>query len=201
EGERKPGSVGLPYPRTIVEIATPEPPYRPVPLGEKGEICIRGPQVMSGYWKNPDATAEVLIDGRLRTGDIGHMDEDGYVFITDRLKEMINAGGFKVYPRQVEEAIYAHPEVAECAVFGVPDPYRGETVKAVVRRRPESRLTEEALTAFLSDRLSAIEIPKIIEFRSELPKTAIGKISKIQLIAEHISATSQESQPMKSPAP
>ena len=188
EGERKPGSVGLPYPRTPVEILQPYPPRHPVPIGEKGEICISGPQVMTGYWKRPDATAEVLIDGRLHTGDVGHIDEDGYLFITDRLKEMINAGGFKVYPRMVEEAIYAHPDVAECAVFGVPDAYRGETVKAVVKRLPDATLTAESLGAFLAERLSTIELPKIIEFRDELPKSAVGKILKTQLVAEHHAA-------------
>lgn len=185
EGARKPGSVGLPYPATTIEVRTPEPPYRPVPVGEKGEICVIGPQVMAGYWKRPEATADVLIDGRLHTGDVGHIDEDGYVFITDRLKEMINAGGFKIYPRMVEEAIYAHPQVAECAVFGVPDSYRGETVKAVVRLVPGAALTAEGLSTFLAERLSPIELPKIIEFRAELPKSAIGKILKTQLVAEH----------------
>src|SRR3546814_3796537 len=109
---------------------------------------------MRRYWKRPDATAEVMIDGRLHTGDIGHIDADGYVFITDRLKEMINAGGYKIYPRMVEEAIYAHPQVAECAVFGVPDPYRGETVKAVVKLAPGAILDAAALSAFLAKRLS-----------------------------------------------
>ena len=185
EGVRKPGSVGLPYPRTIIEIVSLEPPHRVLLPGEKGEICVRGPQVMRGYWKRPEATAEVMIDGRLHTGDIGHIDGDGYLFITDRLKEMINAGGYKIYPRMVEEAIHTHPDVAECAVFGVPDPYRGETVKAVVRVNPGASLTAEALGAHLSSRLSAIEVPKIIEFRAELPKSAVGKILKTQLVAEH----------------
>jgi long-chain acyl-CoA synthetase len=185
EGQRKPGSVGLPYPGTTVEVVSLEPPRRVLLPGEKGEICVRGPQVMRGYWKRPEATAEVMIDGRLHTGDIGHIDADGYVFITDRLKEMINAGGYKIYPRMVEEAIYAHPQVAECAVFGVPDPYRGETVKAVVKLAPGAILDAEALSAFLAERLSAIELPKIIEFRSDLPKSAVGKILKTQLVAEH----------------
>jgi long-chain acyl-CoA synthetase len=185
EGVRKPGSVGLPYPRTTIEIVAPEPPYRVLLPGEKGEICVRGPQVMRGYWKRPEATSEVIIDGRLHTGDVGHIDGDGYVFITDRLKEMINAGGYKIYPRMVEEAIHTHPDVAECAVFGVPDAYRGETVKAVVRPMPGAALTADALTAYLSARLSAIEMPKIIEFRAELPKSAVGKILKTQLVAEH----------------
>src|SRR3546814_6105741 len=107
--QRKPGAVGLPYPGATVEVVSLEPPRRVLLPGEKGEICVRGPQVMRGYWKRPDATAEVMIDGRLHTGDIGHIDADGYVFITDRLKEMINAGGYKIYPRMVEAAIYAHP--------------------------------------------------------------------------------------------
>ena len=175
---------GLPYPQTIVEIMSVERPARPLPIGEKGEICITGPQVMAGYWNRPEETALVIVDGRLHTGDVGYMDGDGYFYIVDRLKEMINAGGFKVYPRMVEEAIHTHPAVAECAVVGVPDPYRGETVKAFVALVAGKALTAEALIAFLADKLSRIELPKQIEFRPALPKTAVGKIDKKALTAE-----------------
>jgi long-chain acyl-CoA synthetase len=143
---------------------------------------------MMGYWNKPEATAEVIIDGRLHTGDVGHIDEEGYVFITDRLKEMINCSGFKVYPRLVEEAIYQHPAVRECAVIGVPDPYRGQTVKAIVALKADMALSAEELAHFLEDRLSKIEKPTQYEFRADLPKTAVGKIQKKILIDEAAAA-------------
>jgi len=139
---------------------------------------------MAGYWKRPDETAKVMVDGFLATGDVGHMDKDGYVFITDRLKDMINASGFKVYPRNIEEAILLNPAVLECAVVGLPDPYRGQTVKAFVALKPGASLTAEALTQFLADKLTPIEMPKQIEFRASLPKTTVGKISKKMLLEE-----------------
>ena len=180
--EAPPGSVGLPYPRTVVKILSIDAPRRPLPPGETGEICVAGPQVMAGYWKRPDETEKVMVDGLLATGDIGHMDKYGYVFITDRLKDMIIASGFKIYPRNVEEVVMSHPAVLECAVVGVADPYRGETVKAFVTLKPDQSLTAEALTDYLAGRLSAVELPKQIEFRASLPKTAVGKISKKDLI-------------------
>lgn len=183
-GFTKPGSIGLPVPGTICEIISLEDRRTPVAPGEIGELTFRGPQVMQGYWNRPDATAETIIDGRLHTGDVGRMDEDGFVFITDRLKEMIIASGFKIYPRNVEEAIYLHPAVKECAVIGVGDAYRGQTVKAVVALKPDQKLTIDELTKFLSDKISKIEMPKIVEFRPELPKTAVGKIQKKVLIEE-----------------
>ena len=137
-----------------------------------------------GYWNRPDATAETIINGRLHTGDVGRIEEDGYVYITDRMKEMIIASGFKIYPRNVEEAIYAHPSVKECAVIGIGDAYRGQTVKAVIALKAGETLTVEELHHFLNDKLSPIEMPKIIEFRAELPKTAVGKIQKKVLIEE-----------------
>ncbi|WP_119301520.1 long-chain-fatty-acid--CoA ligase [Dongia deserti] len=180
----KAGSIGLPVPATICEIVSLEDRKTVLPPGEIGELTFKGPQVMLGYWNRPDATAETIIDGRLHTGDVGRIDEDGYVFITDRLKEMIIASGFKVYPRNVEEAIYAHPSVKECAVIGVGDSYRGQTVKAVVALKTGETLTTEELGHFLKDKLSPIEMPKIVEFRAELPKTAVGKIQKKVLIEE-----------------
>jgi long-chain acyl-CoA synthetase len=188
----RPGSIGMPIPGTIVEILSIEDHKTVLKQGETGEVCIRGPQVMMGYWKRPDATAEVIIDGRLHTGDVGHIDEDGYVFVTDRLKEMINCSGFKVYPRLVEEAIYQHPAVRECAVIGVPDAYRGQTVKAIVALKADQSLSAEALLAFLQSRLSKIELPTQIEFRADLPKTAVGKIQKKILIDEAAAAAKEK---------
>jgi long-chain acyl-CoA synthetase len=178
------GSVGLPLPRTICEIVSIEDKRTLMKLGETGEICFRGPQVMQGYWNNPAATADVIIEGRLHTGDVGHMDKDGYVHITDRLKDMINTSGFKVYPRQVEEAIYQHPAVKECAVFGVDDAYRGQAIKAVVCLKVGATLSGHDLDIFLEKRLSHIERPRSYDFRGELPKTAVGKIDKKILIQE-----------------
>ncbi|MDY0882114.1 long-chain fatty acid--CoA ligase [Dongia soli] len=180
----KTGSIGLPLPLTDCVIVSLDDRRTPVKPGEVGEICFRGPQVMLGYWNRPEATDEVITDGLLHTGDVGHIDEEGFVFITDRLKEMINASGYKVYPRVVEEAIYQHPAVKECAVIGVGDHYRGQTVKAFVSLKTGQHLTAEVLQEFLSHRLSKIEMPKLIEFRAELPKTVIGKIQKKVLIEE-----------------
>jgi long-chain acyl-CoA synthetase len=188
----KPGSIGLPIPGTICEVVSLEDRRTLLKTGETGEICFRGPQVMMGYWNKPDATAEVIIDGRLHTGDVGHIDEQGFVFITDRLKEMINCSGFKVYPRLVEEAIYQHPSVRECAVIGVPDPYRGQTVRAVVALKTDMSLSSEELDHFLETRLSKIEKPTQYEFRADLPKTIIGKIQKKILIEEAAAAALKE---------
>ena len=184
-GLNKTGSIGVPMTQTEVELRDPADPMRAVPLGERGEVCLRGPQVMLGYWNRPDESAQCLTpDGFFRTADIGVMDADGYVFIVDRIKDLILAGGYNVYPRVVEDAIYQHPAVLETTVIGVPDPYRGETVKAFVVLRPGATLTAEALTAFLKDHLSPIEMPKRIEFRASLPKTMVGKLSKKELVAE-----------------
>ena len=188
ERDSKPGSIGMPIPGTIVEILSLEDHKTVLQLGETGEICIRGPQVMMGYWNRPEATAEVIIDGRLHTGDVGHIDPEGYIFVTDRLKEMINCSGFKVYPRLVEEAIYQHPSVRECAVIGVPDAYRGQTVKAIVALKVNAVLSQQELDHFLESRLSKIEKPTQYEFRADLPKTVIGKIQKKILIDEAAAA-------------
>jgi long-chain acyl-CoA synthetase len=189
--ESKPGSIGLPIPGTVCEIVSLDDGKTVLKPGETGEICFSGPQVMMGYWKRPEATAEVIRDGRLHTGDVGHIDEEGYVFITDRLKEMINCSGFKVYPRLVEEAIYQHPAVREAAVIGVPDPYRGQTVKAYVVVKAGQQLDEKQLDEFLAARLSKIEKPTQYEFRADLPKTVIGKIQKKVLIDEVAAAAAQ----------
>jgi long-chain acyl-CoA synthetase len=182
-GINKEGSIGLPMPATTITIVSIDT-GKPVPTGENGEVCITGPQGMAGYWNNPEATKEAIIDGRFRSGDIGYLDEDGYTFIVDRLKEMILAGGYNVYPRNVEEAIYMHPAVSECAVVGLPDEYRGQTVKAYVALGEGQSLSEADLLAFLEDKISKIEMPKMVEFRTDLPKSAIGKILKKELLAE-----------------
>jgi long-chain acyl-CoA synthetase len=178
----KDGSIGLPLPGTAIDIVSLDDRRTLLGPGEVGEICVRGPQVMAGYWNRPDETAAVLASGRLHTGDIGTMDADGHCFVVDRLKELIICSGYNVYPRVVEEAIYGHPDVVEVAVCGVPDGYRGETVKAFVVARDQGGLSEGALRAFLADRLSPIEMPKLIEFRDQLPKSAVGKILKRELL-------------------
>ncbi|MDE1900461.1 MAG: long-chain fatty acid--CoA ligase [Alphaproteobacteria bacterium] len=189
DGENKTGSIGLPAPGTLIEIVSLEDKKTVLPQGETGEVCIRGPQVMAGYWRQAQETAMVMDetpDGvRLHTGDVGYMDADGYTFIVDRIKDMIAAGGFKVYPRHVEEAIYEHPAVEECIVAGVHDDYRGQTVKAFIKCRDGQSVTAEELKAFLKDKLSPIEMPKIIEFRTApLPKTLIGKLSRKMILEE-----------------
>lgn len=184
EGVNKAGSVGIPMPGTLVEIRSVDDPTVPMAIGERGEVCIRGPQVMKGYWENPEETANVLIDGLFRSGDVGYMDDDGYVFLVDRLKDIIIAGGYKIYPRHIEEAIHEHPAVAEVTVIGVDDEYRGQAPKAFVRLKENKTLSEAELQAFLKDKLSAIERPDYIEFRDELPKTLIGKLSKKELKQE-----------------
>ncbi|MCC7259989.1 MAG: long-chain fatty acid--CoA ligase [Alphaproteobacteria bacterium] len=180
-GKNKAGSIGLPLPDTIFEVMHMDDKVTPMPLGEIGEICIRGPQVMRGYWNKPEETRAALREGRLHTGDLGFIDEEGYIHIVDRQKEMIISGGFNVYPRNVEEALYLHPEVAECAVLGVADATYGQRVKAFVVRKAGSTLTREALHAFLQDNVAKYAVPKEIEFRDTLPKSPIGKILKKEL--------------------
>ena len=186
EGLNKEGSIGLPMPRTRIVITSRDDPHKVLEIGEHGEICVTGPQVMAGYWKRPDETAGVMVEGRLRTGDVGYMDEDGYTFIIDRIKDLILVSGFNVYPRNVEEGIYQHPAVAECTVIGIADDYAGEAVKAFVKLKEGQSLTAAALAEFLHDKLGRHEQPKHIEFRDELPKTLIGKLSKKELVAEEL---------------
>ncbi len=189
----KPGSIGLPVSGTTVEIVSLDDRRTIMAAGQRGEICVRGPQVMQGYWRRPDDTVDALDeDGRLHTGDVGTMDEDGYVFLVDRLKDVILAGGYNVYPRNVEEAIYAHPAVTECVVAGVADPYRGQTVKAYVALRRGESLTLEALNRFLEDKLSPIERPKQLEVRESLPRTMIGKLSRKALLEEEAARAGQQ---------
>nr|WP_205042278.1 long-chain fatty acid--CoA ligase [Rhodoligotrophos defluvii] len=180
-GPSRDGSIGLPVPGTIEQIRSLDDPTQVMPTGEIGELCIAGPQVMKGYWKQPQETAKVFTGNFLRTGDVGYMDEDGFVFLVDRIKDIIIASGYKVYPRRIEEAVHEHPAVAEVTVIGIPDAYRGEAPKAFVKLRDDASVTERELLEFLRPRLSKIELPSAIEFRGELPKTLIGKLSKKEL--------------------
>ncbi len=186
------GSIGLPVPQTVIEIINLEDKQTPVKTGDRGELCIRGPQVMKGYYKNLEATNDVLRDTgdgdkRLHTGDVGIMDEQGYIYIVDRIKDLIITNGYNVYPRHVEEAIYQHPSVEECIVAGIPDKQRGEIVKAWIKCRDGRDLSVEDLKNFLNDKISKIEIPRQIEFRDQpLPKTMIGKLSRKDIVSEEL---------------
>jgi long-chain acyl-CoA synthetase len=178
------GSIGVPIPGTDVKIMDIETGEEEMPAGEPGELILKGPQVMRGYWQMPEETANTLRDGWLYTGDIARMDDDGYLYIVDRKKEVINASGFKVYPREVEEVLYEHPEVVEGVAVGVPDEYRGETVKVFVVKKEGSSLKEEDLIAHCKDNLAPYKVPQLVEFREELPKSAVGKLLKRVLADE-----------------
>lgn len=180
-GETVAGSIGIPFPRTILSIRDLDNPETEMPLGEKGEICAKGPQVMSGYWQAPEATAKVFVGDFFRTGDVGYMDERGYTYIVDRLKDLIICSGFNVYPRRIEDAIYKHEGVEEVTVIGIPDEYRGEAPKAFIKLKQGAKVSVEEMFEFLKPKLSKIEMPEKIEFRDELPKTMVGKLSKKEL--------------------
>lgn len=184
DADNKPGSIGLPLPWTEIEFRDVDNPDIPAAENEQGELAVRGPQVMAGYWNNCDATAQAIRNGWLITGDVGYADDDGYLFLTDRLKDIIICSGYKVYPRMIEDAFYQHPDVEEVIVIGIPDEYRGETPKAFVKLKSNASVTESELLAFVEDKLNSIERPTEIEFRTELPKTMIGKLSKKELVAE-----------------
>jgi len=177
------GSIGVPWPGTDAAIFSLET-GEILPVGEIGELAIKGPQVMKGYWNNEEETNKVLKDDWLLTGDIAYMDENGYFYIVDRKKDIIIASGFNIYPREVEEVLYEHPAIMEASVVGVKDSYRGETVKAFIVMRKGMTVTEEELDQFMRKRLASFKVPRIYEFREELPKTAVGKILRRQLKKE-----------------
>jgi long-chain acyl-CoA synthetase len=183
-GKRKAGTIGMPLPDTRARVVDPTDPDQTVPTGEAGELAINGPQVMRGYWNRPDESAQVLRDGWLLTGDMAVMDEEGYFQIVDRKKDLIIAGGYNVYPREVEEVLYEHPKILEVCVAGVPDSYRGEVVKAFVVLRPGEKATTEEIRGFAKERLAAYKVPRSVEFRDELPKTLIGKVLRRALVEE-----------------
>ena len=184
--EARAGSCGVPSPGIIIKFLDTNDNTTYVPLGQTGELCIKGPNVMKGYWKKPDATAEIMTpDGFMRTGDVGYMDEDGYVYIVDRTKDMLLCGGFNVYPRVLEEAVYKHPSVEEVAVIGIKDEYRGQSPKAFVKLKAgAASFTLKELQEFLKDKLGKHEMVQALEFRDSLPKTPVGKISKKDLYDE-----------------
>lgn len=196
-GKRITGSIGLPWPDTdcrIVDSATGEA----LPQGEVGEVAVKGPQVMKGYWNRPEETAAILQDGWLLTGDMGYMDEEGYFYIVDRKKDMIIAGGYNIYPREVEEVLFEHPAIQEAAVIGVPDPYRGETVKAFVVFKQGQQASEEELEKHCRQRLAAYKIPRKYEIRADLPKTLVGKVLRRQLQDEDKKRRETEDNQIKS---
>ncbi len=183
-GVNKAGSIGVPFPDTDARIVDVETGTRELPPGEAGELAVKGPQVMKGYWNMPEETEMVLKDGWLLTGDIAKMDEDGYFYIVDRKKDMIIAGGYNIYPREVEEVLYQHPKVKEAVVAGVPDPYRGETVKAYIVLKEGETATEEEIIEFCRKNLAKYKVPRMVEFRDELPKSAVGKLLRRVLVEE-----------------
>ena len=184
DGNSRAGSVGQVMPGTIVEIRDLADPSIILGPGMRGEVCVRGPQVMQGYWNRPAETASAMIDGAFRTGDVGYLDDAGFLFLVDRIKDMILCSGYNVYPRMIEEALYRHPDVLEATVIGVPDSYRGESPKAFVVLRQGAAADVTALSSFLEGELSRIELPREIELRATLPHTAVGKLSKKELVAE-----------------
>jgi long-chain acyl-CoA synthetase len=182
EGPDKPGSIGLMLPGIEMDVVSLEDPTKLMPVGEAGEIRIRGPNVTKGYWNRPKETAEAFVGDRFLTGDIGYMDADGYFYLVDRKKDMIISGGFNVYPQMIEQAIYTHPSVQEVIVIGIHDDYRGEAAKAFIKLRSGARpFTLDELRAFLTGKLGKHEIPAAVDFVDELPRTPVGKLSRHEL--------------------
>lgn len=180
-GTLKPGSAGVPLPNTDIKLVSIEDDVSPVAAGEPGQIAFRGPQMCDGYYNQPEETAAAIRDGWFYTGDVGKMDEDGFLYIVDRTKDMIVAGGFNIYPRDIEEVLYDHPAVLEACTVGVPDEYRGETVKAFVVLKDGASANEKELDAWCRERLTSYKVPKIYEFMGDLPKSAVGKILRREL--------------------
>ena len=189
-GKPRDGSCGLPMPGVRFEFVSIDDPSKLVALGERGEMCIAGPNVMKGYWKKDQANAESWTPrGFFRTGDAGYMDEDGFIYIVDRTKDMLLCGGYNVYPRTIEEAIYEHPSVAEVSVIGIPDAYRGQSPKAFIKLKlGAAEFTLEELQAFLKERVGKHEMVQALALRAELPKTLVGKLSKKELYEEEAKA-------------
>jgi long-chain acyl-CoA synthetase len=180
-GRRKPGSIGFPFPNTEMKVVDLESGTRDLPVGQEGELLIRGPQIMKGYWNKPEETANVLKDGWLFTGDVARMDEDGTFFIVQRKKDMILVSGYNVYPNEIEDVLFTHPAIKECAVIGIPDEYRGEAVKAFIVLREDATATADNLKAFCAERMAKYKLPTQMEFLAALPKSAVGKVLRREL--------------------
>jgi len=185
-GQNKIGTIGVPWPNTLAKIVDVETGEKEMAIGEAGELIVQGPQVMKGYWNRPEETAQTLRNGWLYTGDIAIIDEEGYFKIVDRKKDMIIAGGYNIYPRDVEEVLYEHPKVQEAVCVGIPDPYRGETVKVYIILKEGETAKAEEIIAFCKERLAKYKVPRAVEFRSELPKTMVGKILRRILREEEV---------------
>jgi long-chain acyl-CoA synthetase len=183
QGQHKIGSIGIPFPDVDAKIVSLDG-GRDLPPGEPGEIALRSPTLMLGYYNNPEETRKTVLDGWLYTGDIGHMDEDGYFYITDRKKELIIVGGFNVFPREIDELLYQHPKVKEGITVGLPDPYKGERIKVYVVLKDGETATPEEFVAYFKERLVPYKVPAEVEFRPELPKSMIGKILRRALKEE-----------------
>ena len=195
--ERRAGSIGLPLPMTDAFIVDQDDASVRVPVGQPGELAIAGPQVFRGYWNRPDQEGVFTPDGAVLTGDVAVMDADGYFTIVDRKKELIIAGGFNIYPSEVEEVLFAHPAIADCCVVGLPDKYRGETVKAYIVVKPGQTLTEDEVMAHCAESLTAYKVPKLVEFRDGLPRTIVGKVLRRVLLEEERAKAAGEGAPAK----
>lgn len=193
-GKKKPGSIGLPAPDNDIRLVDIVDGVTDVPRGQPGEMLLKGPSVMKGYWNNPEETAGQLVDGWLHTGDIAIQDEDGFLFIVDRKKDMIIAGGFNIYPREVDEILYRHPKIKDAVTLGIPDAYRGETVKAFVVLREGETITADEVIAFCREKMAPYKVPREIEFRASLPISAAGKILRKVLRDEEIKKQNQKGQ-------
>jgi long-chain acyl-CoA synthetase len=185
-GEPHPGSIGLPLPGTDAAIFDQDTGQRRMAPGEVGELAVRGPQVMRGYWRRPDETAQVLRDGWLFTGDIARVDADGYFTVVDRKKDMIISGGMNIFPRDVEEPLFAHPKIKEAVAVGVPDERWGEAVKVYIVLRDGESATEQEMIEYCHARMARYKVPKFVEFRRELPKSMVGKVLRRQLLQEEL---------------
>ncbi len=195
-GERKPGSVGIPLPSTECKIVDLGEGTKELKAGETGEVIIKGPQVMKGYWNMPEETTIALRNGWLYTGDIGKMDEDGYLYIVDRKKDLIIASGYNIYPRDIEEVLYEHEAVQEAVAVGIPDKYKGEAVKAVVVFKDGKSATEEELISFCRQNMAAYKVPSYIESRQQLPKTNVGKILRRAIKEEARKQAAEKQSPL-----
>lgn len=193
-GKQKPGSIGVPVPGTLARIVDTEDGERVLAHNEIGELVIKGPQVMKGYWNRPEETARTIRDGWLYTGDIAYMDEEGYFYIVDRKKDLIIVGGYNVYPREIDEVLHTHPKIREAVTVGVNHRSRGETVKAYIVPEEGANLTVPEVVAFCRQKLASFKVPRLIEFREELPKTMVGKVLRRILREEelHKSDTEQD---------